>query len=366
IDSIDNKQIIITDFSEGWISDVEKRLELGKHFVFTLEENLLSYANHLAEYFGTELCVDMSIFVDKKKMKKFFLENDINTPIGKPFGYNKYDDIDLKFPFIIKPIKGAASLGVRLIDDNEQLNDQIKKIALLNKLVLNDSGNEFMVEEYIAGEEYSVDLLWLNGKVIDSIVAFKGEIKGPTFYDRGYYIMNDKTAVYKRLVDFSQLIGEKMGAKHGCTHTEIKIFKDKLYCIETTMRPGGGGILLELSSDKNNDFEKFFLQCIANEVPNVARVTRESKHIYWFNTPFWFALPKYRSELEILKEKFNMQVEVRSYINENVDENKEEFTLGYKNVLICHSSENSEMNDFVKQFNEAFNHIKKEQTYEIS
>ncbi len=88
-------------------------------------------------------------------------------------GNLKEDAKDLPFPYIVKPTNLTASLCVELIHSEEDLDRYIKR-CLENKIFRNAKKifgreSELVVEEYIDGEEYSVD-----GVVIDDQVHFFG------------------------------------------------------------------------------------------------------------------------------------------------------------------------------------------------
>lgn len=355
VENLDKNIFIQTDFQEGWEKEVEKFLPNTQCFFFSLEESMLNYVHYFSRKYGTQHCDEIDIFVDKKKMKAFFMENDISTPFSQIYNYSNFHSVSLEYPLIVKPIKGVASLGVKLVNSSNELEEQVSKIAFINKLVLKDMDSEFLIEEYIGGFEYSVDLLWADKEVIQSVVCFKGEKMGPDFFDRLYYLMKDNEPIYSRLVQFSTDLNKKMGAIHGATHTEIKLFNNKLYCIETTMRTGAAGAFLGLASN-NISLESLFFGCIVKDyvathsVPN--NIKDNPQHIFWYNCPFWFSLPEYELQFDRLKRQLDMDIAIVSYME--TQNKNEEFSLSYSNNLLGESNSNMDMGQFVIQFNDEF------------
>ena len=85
----------------------------------------------------------------------------IPTPDFWVFSSEKEDLSSVKFPAIVKPIKEALSLGIRVVYNKDQLRKAIKSIRSEFKQAV-------VVEKFIRGREFSVGLLG-NGK---NLIAF--------------------------------------------------------------------------------------------------------------------------------------------------------------------------------------------------
>ncbi|WP_134702553.1 ATP-grasp domain-containing protein [Ammoniphilus sp. YIM 78166] len=90
---------------------------------------------------------------DKTQTYQFFMKNQITTP--KVFVDEELTDEDLPFPLLIKPLDGSSSQGVTKIKSK-------KELEFFKEYIPNA-----MVQEYISGEEYTVDVM----------VDFEGNIK---------------------------------------------------------------------------------------------------------------------------------------------------------------------------------------------
>lgn len=117
---------------------------------------LLASNRHRFEEAGVKLLLSSyelnEICCDKAATFRFFAANGIATP-------KVYSDEDLAlqrytFPLMIKPVNGSSSKGVVKIENEKELRFFLDYIP------------EAMVQEYVSGDEYTVDVMtdW-NGKV---------------------------------------------------------------------------------------------------------------------------------------------------------------------------------------------------------
>lgn len=110
----------------------------------------------------------ISIADDKYKTFEFLKDNGFTYPQS----YFPQDvPADFNFPAIIKPCTGASSIGVSIVKNIEEVNE---KAASLQKPV---------VQELIgtADDEYTCGVVYIDGKMIDSIVLKRKLKKGDTF-----------------------------------------------------------------------------------------------------------------------------------------------------------------------------------------
>ena len=258
-DSIDN---IIVDIKKkiGDIYGIVCCIEQLVYKVGQIEERLGLQTNNIGIY---------HILRDKRAMKKIWMENNINTP--KVYGsyrsiseLNNISSNNFQFPLIIKPSCGAASAGVCKINNVAELYKKAKEIILFNHTTLNKEGvskSGFILEEYIEGEEFSVDTIWIKGKPIINGVMSKGNPKGPIFPDRLYYIdkfMHDERLL--QIIEESHSAIEVIGVENGATHTELRIKENKPYIIESAIRPGAGGEFYKLFTLSTGiDYVKYFI-----------------------------------------------------------------------------------------------------------
>ena len=101
----------------------------------------------------------MEIFFDKYKSNQWFIEHNLNLPIPK----------DGEFPLIAKPIFGSASKGLIIIRNIEEFNNFKKNVNI----------NNYIIQRFIDGDEYTVDCyISQKGEIISMVPRKRIEITG--------------------------------------------------------------------------------------------------------------------------------------------------------------------------------------------
>lgn len=259
---------LVTDASINWISEEEAIATLKNNpsqRIYSNSENVLSWID---KHFGeSELSKQINILKDKVKFReqikslfpafkfqKIKLENIQNITAG-----------ELSFPFVIKPSIGFLSIGVYIINDE---NDWIKAKeeitphnlkSIFPKNVLDTS--HFILEDFIQGEEYAVDYYHNDkGEVVLLNVLHHVFSSGTDTSDRVYSTSKAIIEQYKsELEQFLSKIGNKLHLKNFPAHAEVRIDKNsKIIPIEINPLRFGGwcttadlmGITLGLNSYK--------------------------------------------------------------------------------------------------------------------
>ncbi|WP_370476519.1 ATP-grasp domain-containing protein [Tamlana flava] len=151
---------------------------------------------------------------------------------------------------IIKPIKGCFGTAVKTIDKNSNLDkiaQEIKSEVQKNSIVLSESvlsQSEFIVEDYIEGEEYAVDMFYdSNGQAHIVNIYFHPIPKHVEYLHMIYYTSKAIfKKIYARAIAFFNRLNEKLQLKNVALHSEFRL-SDKLVPIEiNSMRFGGMGL----------------------------------------------------------------------------------------------------------------------------
>ena len=151
---------------------------------------------------------------------------------------------------IIKPIKGCFGTAVKTIDEKSDLAkiaQEIKIEIAKNSAVLSESvlsQSEFIVEDYIEGEEYAVDMFYdSKGQPHIVNIYFHPIPKHAEYLHMVYYTSKSVfEKIYARAVEFFHRLQEKLQLKNIALHAEFR-FSDQLIPIEiNAMRFGGMGL----------------------------------------------------------------------------------------------------------------------------
>lgn len=134
---------------------------------------LARYKDKIEQECGTKVIVSseevINIGDDKYLTYQFLKDNGLYYP--KSYLPNEIDTMDLTYPVIIKPRKGARSVGVSSVNSKEEL---VKAIALLKEPVIQEKvGNDEV--------EFTCGVLYLNDTIKASIALRRSLKAGNTF-----------------------------------------------------------------------------------------------------------------------------------------------------------------------------------------
>ena len=150
------------------------------------------------------------------------------------------------YPCVIKPITGAAKVGVNFLNSENDFNTLQIDEALKE--------SDFLIEEYIKGREVSVESLSYEGKHYVIQITDKVSTGVPHFVEIGHNqpadLPNNTAEDIRKIVP--QILNI-VGFTNGASHTELKISSNgEIYLIEINPRGGGDNIsnrLVELSTN---------------------------------------------------------------------------------------------------------------------
>ena len=185
-------------------------------------------------YINYETAVNVS---NKEYMKDLFVKYGI--PTSQFIVKDEITEIDIKgmdFPLITKPVDAYSSKGVRRVNSWEELKRAFDEAVDISRT------HTAIVEEYVGGEEYTVDVYVEDGvaKVLCIGVLDKIPEKGKFVICRGRYPSGVTQEIKQRITDAAQKIAEAFGLKNTPMLIQLKVDNDKLSVIEFCARTGGG------------------------------------------------------------------------------------------------------------------------------
>ena len=222
-------------------------------------------------------------FFDKLMMKQAI--GNVPTAEFIPFDQTQQkDDVDdfvkrVGFPLMLKKRKSAGSKGVSKINNIQEYHQVCKQIKHKDKYIL---------EKYIEGL-----IVRLNGRVkngvIDLFIPSVHHTSPFDFYNYGQPRISSQKYIqeigYNRLLQFSQDIVNKLKMIHSIFHHEViwNQKTNKLYFMETTIRPGGGMVDYIYESmynfnQKKHFYDLQFYQGTFDKIFNYAYDSNDFKH----------------------------------------------------------------------------------------
>ncbi|MDA1476447.1 ATP-grasp domain-containing protein [Bacillus changyiensis] len=136
------------------------------------------------------------------------------------------------YPFIIKPVSGAASMNVSKITSKQDLEAVHQQFT---------GEDVYICEEFLEGKEISVEAISFAGKHKVIAMTEKYTTGSPHFIETAHIVpyVPDQQA---EIVEIVQSVLDIVELETGLSHTEVILTKSGPKIVETHVRPGGDGI----------------------------------------------------------------------------------------------------------------------------
>jgi biotin carboxylase len=192
-------------------------------------------------------------FRDKLAMRMSAKRSGILVPEFS--GIFNYDDLRgymerVAAPWLLKPRAEASALGIRRIQEPEQLWRALEELG--------DEQSRFLLEQFVPGEIFHVDSIVSERKVVFSVVHQYGRPPLQLMHEGGVFTtrtVDRNSRDWRRLTRINMKLAPALGMVRGVTHTEfIKAQADgRHYFLEIAARVGGAFIseLVETATGVN-------------------------------------------------------------------------------------------------------------------
>lgn len=244
----DVHQMILTNINDYDTINktIEKLEKTGMNIkgIFSFIDSFVSVAARLSEKFCSNIVSAQAIYqMENKILTRNILKN---LPISlKYLIYKPTDSLKsilkkakkIKFPLIVKSPSSTGSKDVLLAKDKDEL------IASIQFLLGKCPNEEILLEEYIEGPQYLVEILVENGEV-HIIAVIEQEV---TLFERfivtGYSLLGQvDEELYNRLFDISNSVIKAFHMENGACHLELRRRNDIWKLIEINPRISGGAM----------------------------------------------------------------------------------------------------------------------------
>lgn len=171
---------------------------------------------------------------NKYQMRKAFMDAGVNCP-----RFSLSSDIEaiqaMRFPLIVKPTDRSGSLGVRKIENFDELNQSITNAE--DKSLIHTA----IVEEYVTGCEVSVEVISWEG--VHTILAITDKVTTgePYFVELEHHQPSMLPGEIQNKIKAETIKAlDALDIKFGASHAEFKITDNgDVYSIEVGARMGG-------------------------------------------------------------------------------------------------------------------------------
>ncbi|MFJ9909536.1 acetyl-CoA carboxylase biotin carboxylase subunit family protein [Streptomyces sp. NPDC101152] len=169
-------------------------------------------------------------------------------------------------PFVVKPVDMTGSIGVRAVRDHAEVASYADLFD--DPRAEQDRGRRLLLEEFIAGTEYSVEGICLAGTFHLLAVTQKKTSGFPSFYETGHVLPARAQRDDPRFSSYLQDVVGALGIGTAPIHAEVKVTSEAIDLIEIHTRFGGD--LIPLLMERALDiavFGQFYDALLSGEVP---------------------------------------------------------------------------------------------------
>jgi formate-dependent phosphoribosylglycinamide formyltransferase (GAR transformylase) len=221
------------------IDEVRKIVKTEKVTIITTccTDQALATVSLLSQEFNLPCYIDAEIgkvVTNKQYMKQIFLNENIPSA-GFVIVENENQEIDFKFPMVVKPVDCNSSKGVIKVFDTIHLKEAISQAISFSRT------RKAIVEEYIEGIELSIDAFVIDGKV--KILSTSQNIKIPdkskfVIY-KSQYPAKLSDQLFLDMKEIVQRIANVFKLSNSPMIIQMIVNNDGLHVIEFSARTGG-------------------------------------------------------------------------------------------------------------------------------
>jgi biotin carboxylase len=236
------------DVDAGAILGALERSGVRPDGVLTFWENSVCEAARVAAALGLPGNPPEAVDAARSKVRTRELSARLGLPTPKAQRVRSLDELfaaaaDVGFPAVVKPEFGASAMGCVKVDDFESLPGVYKLIRAIVTPEQDEifrAGSDLLLEQYLDGVEFDVDLILQDGQCMFSSVSQNWPTAEPSFQETGLHLPPDhnKKAV-AGLVDLSVQTVQAFGFRRGVLHVEGKCTSSGPRVIEVNARMGG-------------------------------------------------------------------------------------------------------------------------------
>lgn len=237
--------------------------------------------NYIAVKMGlisnTLACTKIS--TNKYAMRKAFKKHNVSCPNFVLANDDNLPDLtDFTFPLIVKPTDRSGSRGVTKVNSIEELQDTITKAQEISL------SREAIIEEYLDGREFSIEMISDNGRHHYLTITDKVTTEAPYFVEIEHHQPADISAELERKIIAEVKKGlYALDIKYGASHSEVKLTSNgEIRIIEIAGRMGGeliGSDMVYYST--GYDFVKGVIEIALNDFSGIEKLIGRNSGVYY-------------------------------------------------------------------------------------
>jgi carnosine synthase len=221
--------------------------------ILTFWEDSVTVAARVAVALGLPGNPIEAVDAARSKLRTRELSARLGLPTPRAVRVRSLDELyaaaaDIGFPAVVKPEFGALAVGCVRIDSFGMLPAVyrlVREVVDPEADVIFRAGNDLLLEEYLDGVEFDIDLVLEDGTCVFSSVSQNWPTAEPSFQETGLHCPPDhRRRAVRALVAFAAEAAREFGFRTGVLHIEAKSTSAGPRIIEINARMGGGPVHL--------------------------------------------------------------------------------------------------------------------------
>lgn len=213
---------------------------------------------------------------NKAYMKKMFAKYNVPTSQYVTMGQLDPEAIShLRYPLIVKPVDCNSSKGVKKVTDLQEL-----EVAFADAVRFSRT-NTAIVEEFVTGEELSVDVYVESGKAHVLCVSNSDKIASSDKFVifRGKYPAVAEGPIMDKIRTTAQQIAEAFGLQDSPMLIQLLCDGENIYVLEFSARTGGGVKYRMIQNVSGFNVVKAVVDLTLGEKPHVQTTEPRCKYL---------------------------------------------------------------------------------------
>ncbi len=239
------------DLDAATALEVLRRSGVEVDGVLTYWEDSVCVASRVAAALGLPGNPPEAVDAARSKIRMREVSARLGLPTPKAQRVRSLDELyaaveEVGFPAVVKPEFGASAAGCIRVDDLESLPSVyslVRNVVRPETDAIFRAGNDLLLEQYLDGVEFDVDLVMDNGECVFRSVSQNWPTAEPSLQETGLHCppTHGRRAV-RGLADLCVRTAQEFQLHDGVLHVEGKCTSQGPRIIEVNARMGGGRI----------------------------------------------------------------------------------------------------------------------------
>jgi predicted ATP-grasp superfamily ATP-dependent carboligase len=246
-------------------------------------EDTMMLAYEVADELGKAVNTPQSVALLNDKLAMRTLLRDKGISSVRFAAAERWQDVsallaDFTLPVVVKPATLSGSRGTFLLTDPDELP------AWGEMLACYDYDGPLLIEEYLRGQEFSVETLTVRGK--HHVIGVTRKLLGPLphFVEFGHLFPEPPTAGTRQVAALAVDLLDVAGYQCGPAHTEVILTADGPRIVESQARLGGDKIPEIIQLALGFDMKRGVFAALAGRAPRLGPA-RSVGHIAYLSLP---------------------------------------------------------------------------------